>query len=170
MMLHAKRYRGPIDRSRRSDTGPARGPASPGWSSGGGGSLVQAAVLHDDEQRVLTLQALDVGERIAIDEQEVGEVAGLDLAELVRAAHDLATHPGGRDERLHRSEAEHVDEEEEIAGIGAVRVPRESVVAAGQDADAALAHLAHGIHRDLHLVQEATLAGLLGGESPLAGR
>ena len=47
--------------------------------------LVQVAVLHDHQQRVLALQALDVGEGVAVDEQQVGEVAGLDLAQLVRA-------------------------------------------------------------------------------------
>ena len=46
---------------------------------------MQAAVLHDHQQRVLVLQELDVGERIAVDEQQIGQVAGLDLAELVRA-------------------------------------------------------------------------------------
>src|SRR5882724_6689531 len=102
-------------------------------ASGGGGRLVQTAVLHDDEERVLPLQELDVGERIAVDKEEIGEVAGLDLAELLGAAHDLAAEAGGGDERLHGAEAEHVDEEEEIARVGAVRVPGEAVVAAGQD-------------------------------------
>jgi hypothetical protein len=117
------------------------------------GALVQTPVLHDDEERVLPLQELDVGERIAVDEEEIGEVAGLDLAELAGTAHDLAAEAGGGDERLHGSEAEHVDEEEQIARVGAVRVPGEAVVAAGEHADPALAHLAHGVHRDLQLTE-----------------
>ena len=114
---------------------------------------MQAAVLHDDEERVLPLQELDVGERIAVDEEEIGEVAGLDLAELSGAAHDFPAQAGGGHERLHGSEAEHVDEKKEIARVGAVRVPGEAVVAAGEHADPALAHLAHGVHRDLQLAE-----------------
>jgi DNA-binding FadR family transcriptional regulator len=35
-------------------------------------------------QPVVVLQHRDVGERVAVDEQQVGEVAGLHLAQLVR--------------------------------------------------------------------------------------
>src|SRR5215813_6829976 len=106
--------------------------------SGGCRSLVEAAVLHDGQEGILSLQALDVGERIAVDEQEVGEVARLDLPELAGPAHDLAAHARGCHQRLRGSEAQHVDEEQEITGVGPVRVPGEAVVAAREDADTPL--------------------------------
>src|SRR5262245_5668890 len=52
--------------------------------------LVEGAVLHDREQAILVPQHADVGERIAVDQQHVREIAGLDLAELLAHAHDLA--------------------------------------------------------------------------------
>src|SRR6266436_366110 len=148
-------YHGAPQKGTAKGAAAQREPRAACAASGRGGRLVQTAVLHDDEERVLALQELDVGERIAVDEEEIGEVAGLDLAELLGAAHDLAAEAGGGDERLHGGEAEHVDEEEKIARVGTVRVPGEAVVAAGQHADAALAHLAHGVRRDLELAQEA---------------
>src|SRR5215510_4000351 len=52
--------------------------------------LVEGAVLHDREQAVLVAQDGDIRERIAVDQQEVREIAGLDLAEFLAHAHDLA--------------------------------------------------------------------------------
>src|SRR5690348_14462853 len=41
--------------------------------------LVEAAVLHDVVQLVVVLQDGDVVQGVAVDEEQVGEVAGLDL-------------------------------------------------------------------------------------------
>src|SRR5689334_3205312 len=68
----------------------------PGCSSGeaaalllGLRSLVELAVLHDGEDPVLVLQDADVGDRIAVNQQQVGQVALPDLAELVAHSHEL---------------------------------------------------------------------------------
>ena len=71
---------------------------------------MEVAVLHDRYQARRVLQDAHVGERVAIDEQQVGEVVGAELAELVRPAHDLAAPLRGGDERLHRRETQEIDE------------------------------------------------------------
>src|SRR4026208_2151160 len=116
-------------------------------SSGWSGGAVQVTVLHDHPDRAGVLQDGDVGEGVAVDQEQVGERARPAHAQLPRQAHDLAALPGGRHERLHRREAEDLDEQPEIAGVRAVRAERESVVAAGQDADAAGAHPGDALHR-----------------------
>jgi hypothetical protein len=97
---------------------------------------VELAVLHDAVQPVVVLQHRDVGEGVAVDEQEIGEVPGLHLAQLVGPQHDLATPCGGGDDRLHRREAEQLDEVLQVPRVGAVRGPSEAVVAAREDLDA----------------------------------
>src|SRR5437588_7899288 len=46
------------------------------------GRLRELAVLHDREQLGLVLQERDVRERVAVDEQQVGEPALAELAEV----------------------------------------------------------------------------------------
>src|SRR5207244_416770 len=101
---------------------------------------ISYAALHDEGEAPVVLHDADVGGRIAIDQQEIGELAGLDQAELVAALHDLAAGARGRLQGLAGSEAEMGDEVLEVAGVGALRVGGEAVVAAQHDADAALAH------------------------------
>ena len=43
---------------------------------------MELAVLHHREDARLVLQHRDVGERVAVDQQQVGEVALADVAEL----------------------------------------------------------------------------------------
>src|SRR5690348_2750333 len=104
--------------------------------------LVEAAILHDVVQLVVVLQDGDVVQGVAVDEDQVGEVAGLDLTELVGAEHDLPAEGGGGQDGFHRGEAEPLDEVLQVASVSAMRSPGEAVVAAGQDADAAAVHLA----------------------------
>ena len=54
------------------------------------------------------------------------------------AAHDLGAGPGGAGDRLQRREADVVDEESQLLGVVAVRVPGEAVVAAHADPAAGL--------------------------------
>ena len=105
--------------------------------------------------RRLVLQDAHVGDRVAVDQQQVGQIAFLDHAELVAHAHDLAAVFGRGQDRLHRREAEHFDEGLEVLGVGALRRPGEAVVAADADADAAPVHLLHGLdaHFELALIE-----------------
>ena len=48
-------------------------------------SLVHASVDHDDVQFAVVLQDVDVFDGVAVDEQHVGVVAGLDLAHFIVA-------------------------------------------------------------------------------------
>src|SRR5438094_1216095 len=129
--------------------------------------LVKRPILHDHAQGVAVLQDRDVGERVAVHQQQVRQRAGLDHAELTGQAHELAAQTRGRDDRVHRREAEDLDEDPEIARVRAVRRVGEAVVAAGQHADPALAHAVHGLdgHRELALERRRAL----GGHAPLAG-
>src|SRR5471030_334833 len=102
---------------------------------------VAHAILHDEGEAPVVLQDADVGQRIAVDQQQVGEIARLHPTELIGPPHRLATGAGRRLQHLARAEAEMLHEELEVARVAALRVGREAVVAADQDADAALAHL-----------------------------
>src|SRR4029078_4111184 len=52
--------------------------------------LVEHAAFHDGgKMRALVLEEPEVLERIAVDDDEIGERAGLDHAELTFAPHDL---------------------------------------------------------------------------------
>ena len=87
--------------------------------------------------------------------------------------HDLAAVLGGGEDRLHRREAEQVDEGLEVLGVGALRRPGEAVVAADQDPDAAPVHLLAGLDgvlefaligdRDRRARLDAPFAGVAGG-------
>src|SRR3546814_5055864 len=74
---------------------------------------MELTVLHDGDQAALVLQHAHVARRIAVDQQQVGEVALADQAELVAQAHDLPAVGGGGADCLHRREAEQVDERSE---------------------------------------------------------
>jgi len=90
--------------------------------------LVHAAVDQDDVELRMVLQDLDVGERVAVDDDAVRVVARFDLAELV-LAHEQLGHAGRRgDDALVRGEAEQLLEVGEVAGVGAVGGPGEAVV------------------------------------------
>src|SRR5256886_12317750 len=114
------------------------------------GRLRELAVPHDREKLGPILKNRDVRERVAVDEQEVGEPALADLAEIL-AHHDLPAPARGRDQRLHGRHAEALDEVLEDLRVLPVRRPREAVVAAGQDTNAALEHRLHALHRRLEL-------------------
>jgi hypothetical protein len=60
-------------------------------------------------QLVVVLQDRDVGERVTVDEQQVGQVAGLNLAQLVGLQHDLPAECGGGQDGFHGGEAEQLD-------------------------------------------------------------
>src|SRR5207237_3625880 len=87
---------------------------------------------------------------------------------LAGQAHELSAEPRGRDERVHRREAQDLDEDPEVARVRAMRREREAVVAPGQDADAALAHATEDVDAHLELALEGRRA--LGGDAPLARR
>src|SRR5260370_41715282 len=91
----------------------------------------------------------------------------LELAELVTPHHDLAPELGGGQERLHRGEAEELDEVFQVLRVGAVFDPREAVVAAAQEADPAPMHLLERLAGDLELAMIAHLLGALGRDAPL---
>src|SRR5688572_12326282 len=94
---------------------------------------VELAVLHHREDLRLVLQDADVGKRVAVDEQQVGEETFAHLAQLVAAHHHLAAQLRRREQRLHRAHAEVLHEVLEVARVGAVLGPGEAIVAAGQD-------------------------------------
>src|SRR5258706_13413535 len=72
--------------------------------------LDEFTVFHDGTQFIPMLQDGDVRDRVAIDQQQVGRVTRLDLADAVPHAHDLAAEAGGGNDRIHRREPEQLDE------------------------------------------------------------
>ncbi len=112
---------------------------------------MELAVLHDGEDAVLVLQDAHVGDRVAVDQQQVGEVTLLDQAELVAHVHDLPAIFRRRQDGLHRRETEHLDEGLDVLGVGALGRPGKAVVAADTDADAAPVHLLHRVDAHLEL-------------------
>ena len=113
--------------------------------------LVEHAVLHHRQHARRLAQHREIRQRVAVDEDQVGEEAFLQLAELVAAHHDLAAVLRRRQDRLHRRHPEVLDEELEVARVLAVRREGEPVVAAGQHADAALVHLRQRLERGVPL-------------------
>ena len=77
----------------------------------------------------------DVGERVAIYEQQVGEVVRSDLPD--GEAHQLSAVSGCGDESFAGAEAKQIDEQLEVACVATNRVVREPVVTTGQDTDTA---------------------------------
>lgn len=70
---------------------------------------------------VRVLQKLDVLDGVAVDEDHVGVVAGLDLAQFVRVAHDLAAEACRREQGFFGRVAEQVDEVGEVSGFMGTR-------------------------------------------------
>ena len=83
--------------------------------------------------------------------------------------HDLPAVEGRGAERFHGREAQVGDEVLEVLGIGPVLDPGESVVAAGQHADAALVHLLQRLAGDLQLAVIAHGLRRLRRDAPLGG-
>src|SRR6478735_4372194 len=134
-------------------------PAGRGTRALHGRRPVELAVFHHRQDAGLVLQDGDVLERVAIDQQDVREVALTDVAEDLAHAHHRAAPCSGREESFHVAHADVLDEVFEILGIGSVRGPRETVVTAWQDPDAAFAHRTHALDRCLELAVVAHLAG-----------
>ncbi len=95
----------------------------------------------------MLLQDADIGDRVAVDQDHVGEIALLQHAEFVAHAHNLAAEFGGRQDGLHGRHAQKVDEILDILGVGALWRPGEAVIPADEDANAAPMHLLHAVDR-----------------------
>ena len=133
------------------------------------GGLVELPVLHDCEEAALVLEDSHVHARVTVHQQEVGEAALADEAELVPHAHDLAAVAGAGLDRLHRRHAEQVHEVLEVLGVRPHRGPGEPVVAADEDPDPAPVHLLHGLDRVLELALVGDGEGGAGLDPPLRG-
>src|SRR5579875_1270631 len=103
-------------------------------------SLVEFAALQDVADRRLVLQQLDVLHRIAGDDEKIGDIARLHLAERVAHPHQRRAARRRRGQRLGGAEPELLLEQLEFPGVAAMRIVRKAVIPAGQHADAALAH------------------------------
>src|SRR4051812_26983195 len=106
---------GPAARIARSISGVMPAPSQPGQRR----ILVEAPILHDAAQALAVLQDPYVGRRVAVDQQQIGQEARLDLAQLVAHAHQLTAQQGRGRQRLFRRVAEQVDEKLEVARIAA---------------------------------------------------
>ena len=109
------------------------------------------SAFHDRDDALLILQDADVLQRISVQHQQVSKEAWLDLPGLVFHAHQLRSLACGRNDRLHRREAEQFHEMLEILGVLADRIGDEgAIVAARQHAHAALAQITHAARHRFH--------------------
>lgn len=109
--------------------------------------LVEIAILHDGHEPLLPLQNRHVDKRVAIDKQQVGEIALAHLAELVAHVHQFGADTRRAGERFARAVAEQLNEVLKVSRIGALRCDVETVVATDHYTDATLAHLLVGPDR-----------------------
>ena len=84
----------------------------------------------------------DVGDDVTVDDEDVGQLAGLQRSDIVFCSADLRAGTGGTNDGVHRAEADVVDEEAELFGVVTMRVPREAVVAAQAQPTTGLEQLA----------------------------
>ena len=105
---------------------------------------VHGAVLHDHGEMARPDQHRLVLERIAVDQENIGEGALLDHPEFALVAHEVATNGGGTFQRLGRRVAEELDEMANVAGVLAHRGDGKAIIATDHDAHAAPPHLVIG--------------------------
>src|SRR5688572_22100750 len=79
--------------------------------------LPEFTVFHDGGQFFTLLQDGDVGKRVAVHKQQVGQITCSDPADAVSHAHDLPAKPRGGDDRIHRRKTQQIDEMLDVASI-----------------------------------------------------
>src|ERR1700722_3268710 len=114
-------------------------PLSPRWTATSTASdqpvLVETAVLHDErEVTALVLEQAEIPKRVAVDENEVRESAGLDDPELAVHPNDLGRDRGRRADDLDRRG--HLRTQKEFAALLVLEGPQQ--IAAIADLDAGL--------------------------------
>ena len=100
------------------------------------------AIFHHEIDSLAILQECYVFQRIAVDDDQVRQKTGAQLAEFVTTSHHRPTVVRRGDESLSRRESELCDEQFEVSGIAALRCAHESVVAARHDTHTAPMKLA----------------------------
>src|SRR6478672_3266090 len=79
--------------------------------------LVPRAALHDPDDVDRVLEHGDVAARVAVDHEQVGEVAVGDAAELVAASHELGAVDGGPPKHVERRDAGVAHVDLELVGV-----------------------------------------------------
>ena len=93
----------------------------------------ERATLHDGQQLGRVLQDGDVGQRVAVDDEQVGQVALPHRSELVGPAHELGAVPRGPADDVERRDPCLLDVELELVGVAAVGQADGAVVVAAQE-------------------------------------
>ena len=86
---------------------------------------MKLTALHDGSQIGFVLKYLDVRQRVAFDEQQIGQVTGLDHPDA--KPHQFAALARGGNERLQGREAEKLDKELQVARVATDRITGKSV-------------------------------------------
>src|SRR5262249_15201728 len=81
------------------------------------------AALHYGQKVSAVLQHGYVRHGVALDHQQVGQLADLHCAKLVRSAHNLGPRAGGAAYYFQSTQANVADKEGEFASVVAVRIP-----------------------------------------------
>src|SRR5262245_56664951 len=96
--------------------------------------------LHDMRDAAAVLQNRDILERSAIRDDQIGNLAGLEGADIGPRAHGLGAELCGGDQGVHRRVAGQLHVVRQLPRVSAMRTPGEAEVAADQDADATAPH------------------------------
>ncbi len=124
---------------------------------------IDAAFLHHDLDVLLFLEYADVLRRIALDGDDVGQLAGLDGAQLALHLDRARGIAGGGQDGFHVGHAE-LDVDFHLAGIGA-HLGIETHVGAERDVDSGLVHFLESLEavrlQRLHLVQNELRSALV---------
>src|SRR4030095_3255496 len=105
--------------------------------------LVDTAALHDELEIVLVLQRSQISERVALQHDQVGVLAGFHAADPVRHAEQVGVDPGGRQQDLHG--LHHLALQLELDGALAGHVPEQ--VGARADLAAGLVGVGQALER-----------------------
>src|SRR5579871_3359819 len=81
------------------------------------GVAMQPAVLHDHREAVRPDEDREIGKRVALDQQQVGERARLDNSKLALVPHEIASDGGGGAQSLGGRIAEELDEMAYVACV-----------------------------------------------------
>src|SRR5580693_3763489 len=101
--------------------------------------FVERSLFHDDVQILLANNKVEIFEWIAVNQEQVGDVAFPYLTKFAAHAHHLPADAGPALQGFAGREAQQVDKVLEIASVVTLRRLGESVVSSNKDSNAALA-------------------------------
>ncbi len=95
--------------------------------------FVNSAIDHNHVQLIVLLKNGNIFQWITINQNDVGKVARLNLAQLIFPHKKFCNTSRGRDDRLHRCEIQELDKVLQVASVSAMRSPGKAIITATVD-------------------------------------